>query len=166
MKAVRMTLSYGACCATAELRSFAHYDDNWFGDHPWREKRTLATLDPYNHKSLEAQGFSRSGDHFYGTGDTFTQAWQNCLKAVQESVDGYSYKGVQVRYFWFVQYRDGDGTYQHNELRELVMNTEGVVKLGAYVNANSSNTVDGYMMVFNNANGVDPEKEEDEDDDE
>lgn len=166
MHAVRMTVSPGACCATAELCNFSHWDENWFKGDRWSQNkgRTLEQLDAYNHRDLERQGWSRSGHYLYGQGETVEQAWQNCLKAAQAHVDSYSYKGSQLRYFWFVRYRNDDAGYQNEPLRQIVMNTPGVVKLGTHVNANSTNTVDGYMLKFenNNPNAAEPEEDDDE----
>lgn len=164
MHAVRMSISGGSCCATAELCGFSHWDENWFKGDRWNQNfpRTLAQLDAYNHRDLERQGWSHSNSYLYGQGETVEQAWQNCLKAAQAHVDGYSYKGSQLRYFWFVKYRGDDEGYQNEPLRQIVMNTPGVVKLGTYVNANSTNTVDGYMMVFENATGKEPEEDDDD----
>lgn len=164
MHAVRMQFSGGACCATGELCGFSHFPEEWFKGDRWSRNgpRTLQSVDPYNHRALAQQGWSKSSTYLYGQGDTVEQAWQNCLKAAQAQVDGYSYKGSQLRYFWFVKYRGDDEGYQNEPLRQIVANAPGVVKLGEYVNANSTNTVDGYMMVFENANGEEPEDDDDE----
>lgn len=161
MYAVRMQFSAGACCATGEMCGFSSVGPSWFaGDHWTRDKpRTLRDFDSLNHQALERDGYSHSNPYYYGKGETIEEAWQNCLKGLAVRVQGYSYNGHQVRYFWFVNYRGDDG-YENDALRKIVQAMPGVVALGEYVNANSSNKVDGYLVPFENTHGEEPEDEE------
>lgn len=158
----RMTLSQGACCATGELCGFSlwtPHDFNYRGGFD----STIKTVCSYAAPDVLKRGYGRSGDSYYGTGNTPEEAWNNCLKMVQERVDEYSYKGYQLRYFWFVHYHDSDD-YENDELRQIVKKLPNVTPLGAFVNANTYNTVDGYMVAFENTTG-DTRDDEEEDDD-
>ena len=144
----------GACCLTGEMCSFAVLELEF-------TERNIRDTTYNSVGAVLGNHYSQRGDGFYGWGETPTDAWLKCLEAVQAGVNCYSYVGQQCRYFWFVDYQDGDG-YQNDELREIVKNLPNVVKLGEYENANSANLVDGYMVPFVNANGQVREDEDDE----
>lgn len=154
---VRMKDSYGACCATGELCSFSVFDEKWALEHlrqyPGRAPvSALIVHEPHQNELLEI-GYVQSGDRYYGHGATVEEAWNNCLKGVDNSVQKYAYEGNQLRYFWFVSYADEEddepvSPYANQELRAIVQQLPNVVKLGVHRNANSNNFVDGYMAIF------------------
>ena len=167
MNIVRMTHIYGACCMTGELCSFTALADDWLERkkhyYPkFTETQLLMNCFGADCSSLLQDGQMQVRDHFYGKGETVEEAWQNALKQVQISVNRYRYAGKQVRYFWFVRHEGSDG-YKNEPLRAIVQAIPNVVKLGNYVNANSRNEVDGYMVVFTNeSGGMDIEDEDNE----
>lgn len=163
MYVARMNLSHGACCATGEMCGFALWGprdlEHWGGT----ERAQLERIAPYCRDHILKYGYGRQGEYHYGKGETAEEAWNNALRATQDHVDSYSYKGHQLRYFWFVQYR-GHDEYENNPLREIVQQLPNVVNLGAFRNANSGNMVDGYLVPFENVNGSEPDEEEEYDD--
>lgn len=150
---VRMETSYARCCMTAEMARFINYGD--------------LTPEQFSHEVgftqaeyLRERNSIKLSDYFYGKGETSEEAWKNALEELRQYVQEYSYNGVQVRYFWFVKYRD-EGEYENNELRTIIKDTPNIVKLGEHRNANTYNMLDGYMLVIENTNGTDGEDDDD-----
>lgn len=96
---------------------------------------------------------------FRASGKTSEEAAKNLLASIVEKVstgedthEPWEYDGQAVRYFWFKKGRDYKGNYpaeyEFEELRKEVQNYPNVVKLGEYINANTGNMVDGYMIVI------------------
>ena len=163
MHVVRMNFSHGACCATGEMYGFSHWDSTLFKQWGNTEGEQLARIAPYSYGTLAERGFACQGEYHFGKGETVEEAWINALKATQEHVDTYSYKGHQLRYFWFVKYQ-GHRTYEDDALRQLISTDPRAIALGTFQNANTGNTVDGYLVAFENTYGENPEQDEDEDD--
>ena len=163
MHVVRMQFSHGACCATGEMCGFSHFDPVITKQWGNTEKEQLQRIAPYAYEHILKYGYARQGEYHYGKGETVEEAWTNALKATQEHVDTYSYKGFQLRYFWFVKY-PSSSTYENDALRQLISTDPRAIALGAFQNANTGNTVDGYLVAFENTIGEDPEQDEDEDD--
>ena len=163
MYLTRMTFTSGACCATGELCCFISWGPKgmqYWGKTIEEQLKYIASSD---YRNILERGHGKQADHYYGKGETLEEAWKNCLIAVEAEVNNYSYKGYQLRYFWFVKY-NGSKTYENNKLRQVVQTMPDVLKLGEFVNANTGNTVDGYMMSFENKNGQNPEDKDEEDD--
>lgn len=104
---------------------------------------------------------------FQGTGDTFSDAFSALLSDIMEAEESYDEddgpdndkqptKGYALQ-TWFYKSTDMNGTpkeeYYNSELRELVRAIPNVVHLGAFVNSNSGNIVDGYFW-FNNTKEI------------
>lgn len=89
------------------------------------------------------------GESFWDTPDsTHTgETWEDVLADVKrEHSEGY------VMTAWFVREKvsyKGDlaKTFLHNDLRLLVQQIPGVVSLGAHINPNTGNEIDGYMWI-------------------
>lgn len=87
--------------------------------------------------------------------ETPEEAWVQALKGLKEHAAG---RPIQ---FWFVKYHNDDddsaaeeagdspGEFRANALRELVMKEETQVYLGTFVNPNTSNIIEGYMIKHN-----------------
>lgn len=142
---VRFEQCYVRCCMTAEVANFANYGeipDNLVCQHlSERIAGYLKTNDVYH-----------TSDYIYAKGATSEEAWKNAISKINDLTQDYSYNGQQVRYFWFVDYNDGTG-WEHEELRTIIKEMPGVVKLGKYTNANTANKLIGYMVPFENKNG-------------
>ena len=153
MYVARMTMSHGACCATGEMCGFFLWGPKDLVRWGTTEKEQLYQVAPYAKDYILKQGYGRQGEYHYGKGETVEEAWNNALRSVQEHVNCYSYKGHQLRYFWFVRYYDQDD-YENQVLRAIVQQLPNVQALGAFVNANTGNTVDGYLVPFENTTGT------------
>ena len=163
MYLAKMCFSHGACCATGEMCAFTLFRPQDLANYGSTDRERVKYLARYAVDSIMKDDRGRHGEYFYGKGESPEEAWNNALRCVQEHVDCYSYRGMQLRYFWFVKYRSQD-EHENQHLRAIVQEIPNVVKLGAYVNANTGNLVDGYMVPFENVNGSELD-EEDEDDD-
>lgn len=150
---VRMEKEDGRCCMTAEMASFAEME---YID----KAHAIRNCGSASRSIQESHNGCRIGDYFYGFGEHKLDAWKNALAEIQKSMEHYSYNGYQVRYFWFVKY-DGDTDYVADSLRTVIATTPGVVALGEMRNANTYNTLDGYMLSFENTNGTDGEDDDD-----
>lgn len=151
---VRMETSHAACCMTAEMARFI----NWGDMDPEQFSREISR---HTAEYLREHNSCHMSDYFYGKGETSEEAWKNALEELRKYVQEYSYNGVQVRYFWFVDYCTGNG-YENNELRTIIAASPNVVKLGTHRNANTYNMLDGYMLVIENTNGTDGEDDDDD----
>ena len=88
----------------------------------------------------------------YGEGETKQEAWKNFLSKLAK---GYSYQ------FWFVRAAEWDDEieeyaeelndeYSHKELMEVVMQYPGAMKIaGPYINPNSGNEIQGWIIFIN-----------------
>jgi len=119
--------------------------------------------------SDEIGNFNTSGasyHRFRAEGVSHEEAAKKLLASIVEKTrtgddvdEPWGYDGKQVRYFWFKKPRNYKGEfdvgYEFEELRQEVANYPGVVKLGEYINANTGNMVDGYMIVIDCVKGDD-----------
>lgn len=150
---VRMEKEDGRCCMTAEMASFQEMGYA-------NKEQAIRSSGSCSRSIQENDSGCRIGGYFYGFGESLNDAWKNSLAEIQKSMEHYSYNGYQVRYFWFVKY-DGDSEYVADSLRTIIATTPGVVALGEMRNANTYNTLDGYMVPFENTNGTDGEYDDD-----
>lgn len=164
MHVVQMTLKYGSCCMTGEMCGYYGYatTSGRFGqdESQWLNDNFRGLVGT----TLQRENSVRYGDNFYAKGATRAEAWQNCLAALQADANRYSYKGVQVRTFWFVDYEQDGAHYTHDELRQAVKALPGTVHMGEHRNSNTRNLLDCYMAVFKNEPREDDDEEEDDDD--
>lgn len=168
MHVVNATLKYGSCCMTGEMAGYAsrHFNNNRAG---FQYKTTLAWLQDYYGKiigdQLEKYDTVHSGDTFYAKGATEEEAWGRLLHALQEDANRCTYKGVQVRTFWFVDYNRDGVRFEAEALRQLVAKREGTVHMGVHKNSNTRNLLDCYMAVFKNEPRENDDYEEEYDED-
>lgn len=112
-------------------------------------------------------------DHFHAEGKTEEEVGKNMLNLIisttqekSECYDTYDYDGVQIKFFWFKDprnYKGGHGgKYQFDGLRQAVMKHEWAKHIGTYINANTGNKMDGWMLVI----PCEKQEREDEDEDE
>ena len=142
---VRFEQCYARCCMTAEVACFANYGEI-------SDARVATHLGERVASVLKTQDAYNTSDYIYAKGVTTEEAWKNAVSKIEELTQDYSYNGQQVRYFWFVDYRGGEG-FQNEELRTIIKDMPGAVQLGEYINANTSNRLIGYMVPFENKNG-------------
>lgn len=144
---VRFETYYGRCCMTAEIANFSACGEI-------SEHHLIARFGVTGARRLSEKQFVTTSDTTYAKGETVEEAWKNAIEGIKDGVQDYSYNGIQVRYFWFVDY-GGDEGWQNDELRQVVKAMPGVVRLGKYRNANTGNMLIGYMVPFENENGSD-----------
>ena len=164
MHVVNMAIKYGSCCMTGEMLGYGHRK---FAPNQYRETPSEWLVDYYGEGLggyLQKQDVYVYGDIIYAKGDTEEQAWKNALNKLQEMCNEYSYKGVQVRYFWFVDYNRDGNTFEAKALMDLVEKLPNVVNLGRHTNSNTHNLLQGYMAVFKNEPHENDAYDEEDDD--
>lgn len=93
--------------------------------------------------------------------------YEDTIKRYKNSYEGYvddektAYQNAFVRLlagdgdrpiqFWFVRYKDEDteefdDEYHHDTFRRMVQDHKGVIHLGTYINPNTGNEIDGYLI--------------------